>query len=93
MVQTSVTKCDKRDSWCQFYAKIFYVIYERSLRRHSSHILLVVIRCHETSASHSGIAEDSNLLGCYAMLTAEYLPTFRSIVLPSLSVIIMKELY
>ena len=44
-------------------------------------ISLVVIRYNETSASHCGIAEDLNLLACYAMWTAEHLPTFRSIVI------------
>jgi len=44
-------------------------------------ISLVVIRCNENLVSHCGITEDSNLLPCYAMWTAEYLPTFRSIVI------------
>jgi hypothetical protein len=63
------------------------------LEEHPTPILLVVIRCSEISASHSSITGDSNLPGCYAMLTAEYLPTFRRIELPSLPVINIKKLY
>ena len=63
------------------------------LEEHPNPILLVVIRCNENLASHSGFTEDCNLVACYAMWTAEHLPTFRSTVLPSLSVTNMKEPY
>ena len=55
------------------------------LEEHTNSVLLLVIRCNEISASYSGVAEDSNLLCCYAMSTAKYLPEFRRIVVHSLS--------
>ena len=32
-------------------------------------------------ASHSGVGEDSSLLGCYTMQTGKELPTFRKLLL------------
>jgi hypothetical protein len=63
-----------------------YALSEASLKRDIYvDIYLFKSASSKILGAHSGVAEDSSLLGCYAVLTAKDVPTFRRILLPSSS--------